>query len=60
MLALYWIFFAAFNLLTLFLYRQVRSCGRDRGKDVTRTISRLIDEMADDLARPDRSPWDTS
>lgn len=59
--ALYWLFFAAFNLLTLFLYRQVRSYGRDRGKDVTRTISRLIDEMLDDLARLDRSPWqDTS
>lgn len=59
-LALYWLFFAAFNLLTLFLYLQVRSYGRDRGKDVTRTISRLVDEMLDDLARLDRSPWDTS
>lgn len=60
MLALYWLFFAAFNLLTLFLYRQLRSYGRDRGKDVTRTISRLVDEMLDDLARLDRSPWDSS
>lgn len=60
MLALYWLFFAAFNLLTLFLYRQMRCYGRDRGKDVTRTISRLVDEMKDDLARLDRSPWDTS
>ncbi len=58
--ALYWLFFAAFNLLTIFLYRQVRSYGRDHGKDVTRTISRLVDEMLDDLARLDRSPWDTS
>ena len=49
--ALYWLFFAAFNLLTLFLYCQLRSYGRDRGKDVTRTISRLVDEMLDDLAR---------
>ena len=57
---LYWLFFAAFNLLTLFLYRQVRSYGRDRGKDVTRTISRLVDEMLDDLARLEHSPWDTS
>jgi len=47
--ALYWLFFAAFNLLTLFLYCQLRCYGRDRGKDVTRTISRLIDEMLDDL-----------
>jgi NAD(P)-dependent dehydrogenase (short-subunit alcohol dehydrogenase family) len=59
-LALYWLFFAAFNLLTLFLYRQLRCYGRERGKDVTRTISRLIDEMQDDLARLDCSPWDTS
>jgi hypothetical protein len=47
--ALFWLFFAAFNLLTLFLYCQLRSYGRDR-KDVTRTISRLVDEMLDDLA----------
>ena len=47
--ALYWLFFAAFNLLTFFLYCQLRSYGRDRGRDVTRTISRLIDEMLDDL-----------
>jgi hypothetical protein len=60
LLALYWLFFAAFNLLTLFLYRQLRSYGRDRGKDVTRTISRLIDEMNDDLARLTQSVWDSS
>ena len=59
-LALYWLFFAAYNLLTLFLYRQLCSYGRDRGKDPTRTISRLVDEMLDDLARLQRSPWDTS
>jgi hypothetical protein len=60
MQALYWLFFAAFNLLTLFLYRQARCYGRDRGNDVTRTISRLVDEMRDDLARLDRPFWDTS
>lgn len=57
---LFWLFFAAFNLLTLFLYRQLRSYGRDRGTDPTRTISRLVDEMLDDLARLTVSPWDTS
>jgi hypothetical protein len=57
--ALFWLFFAAFNLLTLFLYCQLRSYGRDRGRDVTQTISRLIDEMLDDLARLDRPIWDT-
>lgn len=59
-LALYCLFFAAYNLLTLFLYRQLCCYGRDRGKDPTRTICRLIDEMLDDLARLQYSPWDTS
>jgi Transposase DDE domain len=59
--ALFWIFFLAFNLLQLFLYRQLRSYGRDRGKDVTQTISRLVDEMIDDLARLFAAvAWDTS
>lgn len=58
--ALFWLFFAAFNLLTLFLYRQLRCYGRDRGKDVTRTISRLVDEMLDDLVLLDAVTWDTS
>lgn len=56
--ALYWLFFAAYNLLTLFLYQKLRCYGRDRGKDPTRTISRLVDEMLDELARLDSSPWD--
>lgn len=59
--ALFWIFILGFNLLQLFLYRQLRSYGRDRGKDVTQTISRLIDEMLGDLARLDVSiAWDSS
>jgi hypothetical protein len=58
--ALYWLFFAAYNLLTLFLYLQLKSYGRDRGRDVTRTISRLVDEMHDDLARLDVPLWDSS
>lgn len=49
--ALFWIFFLAFNLLQIFLYRQLSTYGRNRGNDVTRTISRLIDEMLDDLVR---------
>jgi hypothetical protein len=51
-------FFAAYDLLTLFLHRQLRCYGRDRGTDKTRTISRLIDEILDDLARLTSSPWD--
>lgn len=58
--ALYWIFFAAYNLLTLFVYRQLHGYGRDRGKDPTRTIHRLVEEMRDDLARLDVAVWDTS
>lgn len=58
--ALYWIFFAAYNLLTLFVYRRLVGYGRDRGKDPTRTIRRLVEEMRDDLARLDTSLWDTS
>jgi hypothetical protein len=58
--ALFWLFFAAYNLLTLFLYCQLRSYGRDRGKNVTRTISRLVDEMQDDLVRLDAALCDTS
>ncbi len=49
--ALFWLFFGAFNLLTLYLYCQLRRYGRDRGRNVNRTISRLVDEMLDDLAR---------
>ncbi len=55
-MALYWLFFAAFNLLSLFLYCQLKSYGRD-ATDVTRTISRLIDEMLNELPR---FAWDTS
>ena len=58
--ALYWLFFAAFDVLTLFLSCQLRSYGRDRGKDKTRTISRLVDEMLDDLVHLGDGVWDTS
>ncbi len=59
--ALFYIFFLAFNLLQLFLYRQLGGYGRDRGSDVTRTIWRLVDEMNGDLERLDhRIVWDTS
>jgi hypothetical protein len=59
--ALFGLFFLAFNLLQLFLYRQLCSYGRDRGKDVTRTIWRVIDEMMGELERLTRPlAWDTS
>jgi hypothetical protein len=58
--SLFWLFFAAYNLLTLFQYLQLRSYGRDCGKDVTRTISRLIDQMLDELAGWHGLAWDTS
>ncbi len=59
--SLFWIFFLAFNLLQLFVYRNLGGYGRDQGKDVTRTLVRLIDEMRDDLARlTEPLDWDTS
>ena len=49
--ALFYIFFLAFNLLQLFVYRHVGGYGRDRGKDPTRTIWSLVDEMLGDVER---------
>ena len=59
--SLLWFFFLAFNLLQLFVYRQLGGYGRDRGKDPTRTLLRLVDEFRDDLARLQTSlAWDSS
>lgn len=58
--ALFWLFFAAYNLLTLFQYLQLHSYGRDCGKNVTHTLSRLIDQMLDELAAGHDLAWDTS
>jgi len=58
--ALFWLFFASFNLLTLFQYLHLRSYGRDCGNNVTRTLSRLVDQMLDELACWHGLAWDTS
>jgi hypothetical protein len=58
--ALFGLFFAAYNLLTFFLYLQLKSYGRDRGRDVTKTISRFIDECRDDLPLLTEPIWNTS
>ena len=58
--SLFWLFLAAYNLLTLFQYLQLRSYGRDCGNNVTRTISRLVDEMRDELACWQHLAWNTS
>ena len=58
--SLFWLFFAAYDLLTLFQYLQLRSYGRDCGKKVTQTISRLVDEMLDELACSQDFAWDSS
>lgn len=59
--ALLWIFVLAFNLLQLFVYRQLGTHGRRAGKDPTRTILRLVDEMLGDYERLDETfAWDTS
>lgn len=61
LLALLYIFFLAFNLLQLFVYRKIGGYGRDRGSDVTHTLWRLADEMLGDLERLDELVvWDTS
>jgi hypothetical protein len=59
--ALFYIFFLAFNLLQLFVYRHVGGYGRDRGKDPTRTIWSLVDDMMGDVERLTTSlAWDSS
>lgn len=62
--ALLYIFFVAFNLLQLFVYRQIGGpggYGRDRGSNTTRTLWRLVDEMLGDLERLVQPvAWDTS
>lgn len=59
--ALFCLFFLAFNLLQLFVYRHVGGYGRDRGRDRTRTFRRLVDEMLGDLERLDRAiAWNSS
>lgn len=59
--AIFAIFFLVFNLLQLFVYRQLKTYGRLRGKDPTRTILRVIDIFWADLHRLDHPVcWDTS
>jgi hypothetical protein len=58
--SLFWLFLAAYDLLTLFQYLHLRSYGRDCGKDVTRTLSRLVDLMLDELACSQGLVWDSS
>ena len=61
--ALLWMFFLVFNLLQIFIYRQLKNYGRT-ASDVTRTIISLIDEMNEDRARLTEAIvwgcWDTS
>jgi hypothetical protein len=59
--AVFALFFLAFNLLQLFVYRQLQSYGRRRGKDPTRTISRVVDLLVADLHRlTEALCWDSS
>lgn len=60
-LGVFALFFLAFNLLQLFVYRQLRTYGRLRGRHCTRTILRVVDVFLADLHRLDHSlSWDTS
>jgi hypothetical protein len=59
--AIFALFFLAFNLLQLFVYRQLKSYGRLRGKDPTRTIWRVVDILLADLHRlAEPLRWDSS
>jgi DDE family transposase len=59
--ALFATFFLAFNLLQLFVYRQLKTYGRLRGKDPTRTILRVVDIFWADLHRLlEPLCWDSS
>jgi hypothetical protein len=59
--AIFALFFLAFNLLQLFVYRQLKSYGRLRGKDPTRTIVRVVDILLADLHRlAEQLCWDSS
>jgi len=59
--ALFYLFFLAFNVLQLFVYRHLGGYGRDRGSNRTHTFLRLVDEMLADLERLDRPlAWDSS
>ncbi len=59
--AIFALFFLAFNLLQLFVYRQLKSYGRLRGNDPTRTIARVVDILLADLHRlAEPVCWDSS
>jgi hypothetical protein len=59
--AIFALFFLAFDLLQLFVYRQLKSYGRLRGKDPTRTIVRVVDILLADLHRLTAALcWDSS
>lgn len=59
--AIFALFFLAFNLLQLFVYRQLKNYGRLRGKDPTRTILRVVDILSADLHRlAEKVCWDSS
>jgi hypothetical protein len=59
--AIFALFFLTFDLLQLFIYRQLKSYGRLRGKDPTRTILRVVDILLADLHRlADTLSWDSS
>jgi hypothetical protein len=59
--AIFALFFLAFNLLQFFVYRQLKSYGRLRGKDPTRTIVRVVDILSAELHRLTGALcWDSS
>jgi len=56
--AVFGFLFAAFNLLQLFLYRQVKSYARLKGKDPTKTIISFVAKVREDLVAACSGPLD--
>jgi len=56
--ALFGFLFTAFNVLQLFLYRQVKGYARLKGTDPTKTIISFVEKLRDDLVAAQGGPID--
>jgi hypothetical protein len=54
--AVFGFLFSAFNLLQLFIYRQVKGYARLKGKDPTKTIISFVAKLREDLVAAQASP----
>jgi hypothetical protein len=56
--ALFYFLFTAFNILQLFVYRQVKGYARLKGDDPTKTIISLVGKIYRDLIRNLHAPFE--